>query len=159
MNNQKIYFSVLGLVLVGFCVNVFLIMNSTWSVPHAATLPSDAKFAATASLEVDTSDQALPKVYNLPLAISRSQTLRLQRFLYQFARDNNFTPSLSGQYREGSLYHTSSGASLLIDIAAAKQTLSVKTMLDDTLGISCGSRIDQKEASWTCLDDLLGESE
>jgi len=159
MNTKKTYLIILSLVLVGFGIDMFLIFGSAQSIPHADTIPNSSGFSAVATLESDTPEQDLPKVHNLPPDISWPQTIKLRRFLSQYASDNNFASSISGDYREGSIYTTSRGVSILIDLPPLKQTLSVGIMLDSTLSIECGSRIDQKEASWVCVDDLLGESE
>lgn len=159
MNTKKTYLIILSLVLIGLGIDMFLIFGSAQSIPHANTIPSSSGFSAVATLESDTPEQDLPKVHNLPPEISWPQTIKLRRFLSQYASGNNFASSISGDYREGSIYTTSRGVSILIDLPLLKQTLSVGIMLDSTLTIECGSRIDQKEASWVCVDNLLGESE
>lgn len=157
--NRKIYFLVLSVAIIGFCLNVVMMMNSQRSVPYAETMPSDGKLATLAPPEIDVPKQALPKVYNLPPVISWPQVIKLHGFLYQFGVNNNSTTVPDAYYREGSLYTDSGRTLVLVDIPSLKQTISVEVMPNDTLDISCGLPVEQKEASWRCSDNLLGESE
>jgi hypothetical protein len=91
--------------------------------------------------------------------VNWTQTLKIRKFLDQFREDNNITTELTAYYREGSLRMNSRGAAILIDMPAIKQTISIEVNQDDTLGISCALQADQKEPTWSCSDDALGESE
>lgn len=151
---------IISLLLIGVTANIALMTQSHLRVPYVNTVYNDSsKFTTSLPTGIVISDKTTPKVHDLPLNISLLQTLKLRMYLKQFEASNNLPSVADAYYRENSVTTSSAGVSVLIDIPSMQQTLSVKIEPDDTLSISCGRAVDQKEESWKCSDDSLGESE
>lgn len=156
---RTLYSIIVCVIVLLFATGIFLLVNSNHTSLTSSSIPTDSKFITISPLSINPPAKTLPKLYNTPPEVNWTQTLKIRKFLDQFREDNNITTELTAYYREGSLRMNSRGAAILIDMPAIKQTISIEVNQDDTLGISCALQADQKEPTWSCSDDTLGESE
>ena len=160
IKSKKITFIIVFTFILGVTINSSLLLQSRHHVAYKNAILTDETLITSVPIEVNPSDKTIPRVYNLPLDINWLQALKLRMFLSQFEKTNNLTTTADAYYRENSIKARSSEVSVLVDIPSIKQTLYVKVAaINNTLEIGCGVDIDQKEASWVCSDESLGESE
>ncbi len=161
MRSRNLFITLLILTVAMCGAGIYFLINSHRTVPYIGTIPHNEQFSTSTLIQSDITEQALPTIYNMPPEIGWSQLSKLRMFLYQFGEINSMTSRPDGYYRQGSVSVASATGEVgvLLDIPSATQTLSIKVLSNNTLDITCASIADQKEVSWKCSNEALGESE
>lgn len=149
MNNKRLFNILVGITLACCGAGVILMVTMRSSVSGANTIDYSQSAATTVSLDGSILTNSLPQLYNLPPAISLSQKVKIQTFLYTA---NDAKAKDSGYYRNGSLSTTSDGVSILIDVPSLSKTFIAETLSDGNISVGCGTPSDQRDSTWVCTN-------